>query len=1105
MRIVHWSALDASPELRKELYRYMLDDPALIPANDLNRYQVQLELATAYDEDDQKVAAEKLRREAYASAYVRVRAQVAEEFSDCDGLLHALDNESPGTSELLRLARREEAYDRCIKTGADPIADGSLLLVLAMAHENHRFGATQAARDVLAEHRERIAAVVPTDAPSMRSISIALDMIADQFQENDDQVGAANTRSLGSVRTYEMALQEAITLLKGEQPWNETRILTSLGNAAKQAVNIGREQEVFEKYIQFADTMTGFLRTHPGEVTVINLEIGGLLREAATFARAQKLPLTAELSKMEKQLDLDDAFDTACARLGTLSIRDFEGRQCVMTHGATSGVRVAPPASTSLTGASTLADITAEVRRRAEDVGLDRTIMPTTDDYELLERIRSELRRPTTISELEVQQVLAWMEFVSRCSPYTERKRVDVDLLEKAAPNAYAAKALAIDAAVLAIKSSYRPAKEIRSLLRPLAARIREQTNLQIAHHLDWVLRWEASWTHAEEEAETTLHSYGGMDAPADWKSRARRDEAEVVFRTLIHAARFDEARTFLARRLSEDRMLTSGAMVNASFHSLNGVQCVQLVPQAAPILRECLQTYLQLYEDWIDRNDVWDPTDDPMPELVRLAAMTLGEDQTAVIRTAVHIGSRVQSETSRGADAMLRGLRARTELPESADKIQAYQVALRRYRKLDIEAAGSVDASKKRDIERARLELLEQRRAVESELRKLDELQKASSFRLESLQSQLRADQAMLVFYIGRADSLGIVIRKDSARVRPLAINEAQADQAIKKIRSAELKSGPGHDWAYPVSDSHDLYAHLIGPFESDLEHAVHLLIEPGPLLFELPFPALVRTRPSGAWSIRSDWTPDWLISKYSIRVVPDLAAYAQLREVYTPSRASRPIWVGGDPKLSEEMHLEPLPGVADELALLKSEFKLPDRGVLVGESFTEQQFTLSELHEYRVILLATHAFGGTKDRPPHVVFTRGTGRDRSDDGALLPSEAALLSLDADLVILSACRTGSVGNQGGDYNSLIGAFAAAGARSVVATHWLVESDIAGFISLELTRESLRSDVDIASALQRAMKRAMQAEINSHDEINSREKWRHPAFWAPFFVWGVAK
>jgi CHAT domain-containing protein len=77
-----------------------------------------------------------------------------------------------------------------------------------------------------------------------------------------------------------------------------------------------------------------------------------------------------------------------------------------------------------------------------------------------------------------------------------------------------------------------------------------------------------------------------------------------------------------------------------------------------------------------------------------------------------------------------------------------------------------------------------------------------------------------------------------------------------------------------------------------------------------------------------------------------------------------------------------------------------------------------------------------------PELILTPPSEATTEDDGYLSASEIAGLKLDADWVILSACNTAAGGAPGGEaLSGLARAFFYAGARSLLVSHWAVDSD----------------------------------------------------------------
>src|SRR5262249_8553943 len=109
--------------------------------------------------------------------------------------------------------------------------------------------------------------------------------------------------------------------------------------------------------------------------------------------------------------------------------------------------------------------------------------------------------------------------------------------------------------------------------------------------------------------------------------------------------------------------------------------------------------------------------------------------------------------------------------------------------------------------------------------------------------------------------------------------------------------------------------------------------------------------------------------------------------------------------------------------------------------------------LADYAILHFATHGMVAGQvqgSAEPGLILTpppRGTVDPKAlerDDGYLASSEIAALRLNADWVILSACNTAAGSSENaGALSGIARAFFYAGARSLLVSHWEVDSDAA--------------------------------------------------------------
>ena len=209
-----------------------------------------------------------------------------------------------------------------------------------------------------------------------------------------------------------------------------------------------------------------------------------------------------------------------------------------------------------------------------------------------------------------------------------------------------------------------------------------------------------------------------------------------------------------------------------------------------------------------------------------------------------------------------------------------------------------------------------------------------------------------------------------------------------------------------------------------------------------------------------------------------------------------------GGHVDLNLLRHQAPLPETADEVCAVAASLKAQDSSLLLGNRASEAMLKglseRGELASYSILHFATHgALGGEigKGSEPGLILNPPEVASELDDGYLSASEIANLKLDAGWVILSACNTAASGT--GDNEALSGlarSFFYAGARSMLVSHWAVDSAatvklVTGAVAAMAAEPSLGR----AEALQHAM-------ILLIDK--GAPEQAHPAFWAPFVVAG---
>ncbi len=358
------------------------------------------------------------------------------------------------------------------------------------------------------------------------------------------------------------------------------------------------------------------------------------------------------------------------------------------------------------------------------------------------------------------------------------------------------------------------------------------------------------------------------------------------------------------------------------------------------------------------------------------------------------------------------------------------------------------------------------------------------------------------------------------------------------------------GQPLPFKADVAYELYKGLFGQVE-DLIKDKKLLLVPSGILTSLPFQVLVTAAPKKENSYHN---LEWLVKKHNLSVLPSVGSLKDLRKTVKPSAAKAPYlafanplligpdgnderawlkqacvaqsalgslvalkWLfpqsistyfrGGDVDIGLLKRQYPLPETADEVCAVGRVLNALPESIKLGEKATEDHIKeLSKngvLKNAKVLHFATHGLLAEETAllvknktEPALILTPPDKASKTDDGLLTTSEIAQLKLDADWVILSACNTAAGDKPGAEpLSGLAKAFFYAGARSLLVSHWYVNSQ-ATVKLITNTFQRLRADKTLSRA--GALRSAMLNLVN--DKATS-----HPEYWAPFVVIGAGE
>jgi CHAT domain-containing protein len=203
----------------------------------------------------------------------------------------------------------------------------------------------------------------------------------------------------------------------------------------------------------------------------------------------------------------------------------------------------------------------------------------------------------------------------------------------------------------------------------------------------------------------------------------------------------------------------------------------------------------------------------------------------------------------------------------------------------------------------------------------------------------------------------------------------------------------------------------------------------------------------------------------------------------------------------------LTPLPDTRDEILSIGTALGADiSTHTFFGAQANRTNVQRVDLQSHRVVAFATHGLI-PGDLPgldqPALALAPQAGRDIYD-GLLKLEDILKLSLSADLVVLSACNTAAADGSGAEAVSGLGrGFFYAGARSVLATHWPVETVSARELVTHLfQRYAKDGKMTRAKALQQAMLEVIDKGVALDGRGKAEFSYAHPAFWAPYALYG---
>ena len=377
----------------------------------------------------------------------------------------------------------------------------------------------------------------------------------------------------------------------------------------------------------------------------------------------------------------------------------------------------------------------------------------------------------------------------------------------------------------------------------------------------------------------------------------------------------------------------------------------------------------------------------------------------------------------------------------------------------------------------------------------------------IKIVREQLKSQELLVNYFMGEKQLYIFAISKDQQQVYQTAINDQfiQQIQDYRKCISDLDYIRENQDLAEDkfLKSAQALYQKLMAPvlneLNSDNKYQT-LVIIPDGIIGYLAFDCLLQ-KESDSWL---DYE-SFLIHDYAIRYHYAAGLVGHQSSPATSTKGFLGFGIEYNQSTLDDLHLKIQDTIANKAIkdILRgkklSKLRYADDEVLaiaenlVGQTFINEAATkenfLAHSTSYDLIHIAAHSFISDEAGYPsaYLVFNPDT---KAPDYLLSLSEVYGLRLNARLIVLSACQTGTgelVGGEG--VMSLARAFQVAGSSSILASQWSI-SDQTSSILMQAFYTHLKMGLPKSEALRQA-----KLEYLSSDQLSS-PAFRIPGYWA---------
>lgn len=384
----------------------------------------------------------------------------------------------------------------------------------------------------------------------------------------------------------------------------------------------------------------------------------------------------------------------------------------------------------------------------------------------------------------------------------------------------------------------------------------------------------------------------------------------------------------------------------------------------------------------------------------------------------------------------------------------------------------------------------------------------------LQTLQEEVLKKGELLLRYFTSPEKLYVfLVSKEKFKVIPLDVKEEEIKKTIHRYLTAMKEKNSREVGKYGWI----LYKTLFKPLEKKINKNREIIISPDGLLERIPFESFVIGETKAG-------RPIYLLEKHRIKYIQSASVLSVLREHYRRDSKTKNFIGFGDPVYDyenfrqgkpelgvpnpkkgdeiKEIHrgkysreggkLPRLKGSGPEVTIIADLFKKAGSNkstVRLREQALEENAKLPEMKNYDYIHFSCHGILG-ENFQSLVLAQDIPGAE--DDGYFTLNEIMNCEYNAELVVLSACRTGSGKMERGEgVTGLTRAVMYAGTPAVVASLWDVDDEAAKELMIHFYRNLLENDMDKTEALR-------QAKLH----LLKNSNYASPFFWSAFVMYG---